>query len=138
VVHRGASPTQFRLEAVSVAVFAVLLFAAPPLVFMRRLIEAHHRGALSYGGFAVRAAQQFEEKWLAAADIDEQRLQAPDFAATNNLFAIAHNAIKMRLLPFEARSIAVLGGAALLPFLPAELVRVPFEVILEKVGGLFL
>jgi len=138
VVHRGASPTQFRLEAVGMAVFVVLLFGTPPLIFMRRLIDAHHRGVLSYGGFAVRAAQQFDHKWLAGPAFDEQTLQARDFAATNGLFSIARNAIRMRPLPFEARSIAVLGGAALLPFLPAELVKVPFDVILQKVGGFFL
>ena len=138
VVHRGASATQFRFQAVGVAIFAVVLFGTPLLVFMRRLIDAHHRGALSYGGFAVRAAQQFEGKWLAGPTVDEQTLQARDFAATNGLFSIARNAIKMRPLPFEARSIAVLGGAALLPFVPAELLRVPFDVILQKVGGFFL
>jgi hypothetical protein len=138
VVHRGAAPTQFRFEAVGVAVFAVLLFGTPPLIFMRRLIEAHHRGVLSYGGFAVRAAQQFEHKWLVGPAVDEQILKARDFTATNGLFSIAHNAIKMRPLPFEVRSIAVLGGAALVPFLPAELLRVPFDVILQKVGGFFL
>src|SRR5215475_660427 len=88
VVHRGASPTQFRLQAVGVAVFVVLLFGAPLLIFMRRLIDAHHRGALSYGGFAVRAAQQFEHKWLAGPPVDEQTLQARDFTATNGLFSI--------------------------------------------------
>jgi len=41
----------------------------------------------------------------------------------------------MRPLPFEARSIVVLGGAALLPFVPAELLRVPFDVILQKVAA---
>ena len=124
--------------AFHVAVFAVLLFAAPPLIFTRRLIDAHHRGVLSYGGFALRAAQQFDLKWLAGRGLDEQTLEDRDFAATNGLFSIARNAIKMRPLPFEARSIAVLGGAALLPFVPAELLRVPFDVILQKVGGFFL
>ena len=44
----------------------------------------------------------------------------------------------MRRLPFEARSIAILGGAALLPFVPAELLRLPLDVLLNKVAGFFL
>jgi hypothetical protein len=109
------------------------------LVFMRRLLNTHHRGVLSYGAFAHRAGQQFEHKWLGSmASVDEQTLQERDFAATNGLYSIARNAIAMRRLPFEARSIAFLGGAALLPFLPAELLRLPLDVVLQKVGGFFI
>ena len=139
VVHRGASPTQFRFQAVGVAVFAVVLFAIPLLVFMRRLLDAHQRGVLSYGELTHRAGHLFEREWLAARQvIDEQTLRAPEFAATNNLYSIAAKAIQMRRVPFDTRSIAVLGGAALVPFLPAELLRLPLDVVLQKVGGFFI
>jgi len=139
VVHRGASPVQFRFQAIGIAVFSVVLFGSPLLVFVRRLLDAYHRGVLSYGAFILRAGQQFERQWLAERHaVDEQTLQARDFAATNGLFSIARYAIKMSRLPFEARSIAVLGGAALLPFLPAELLRLPLDVVLKKVGGFFI
>jgi hypothetical protein len=139
VVHRGASPTQFRPGAVGVAVFTVVLFGTPLLVFLRRLLDAYHRGVLTYGAFTQRAGQQFERQWLAEPQaVDEQTLQARDFAATNGLFSIARYAIKMRRVPFEARSIAVLGGAALLPYLPAELLKLPLDVVLKKVGGFFI
>ena len=139
VVHRGASPTQFRFQAVGVAVFAVVLFAIPLLFFMRRLLDAHQRGVLSYGELTHRAGHLFEREWLAARQvIDEQTLRAPEFAATNNLYSIAAKAIQMRRVPFDTRSIAVLGGAALVPFLPAELLRLPLDVVLQKVGGFFI
>jgi hypothetical protein len=139
VVHRDASPQQFRLEAIGVALFSVVLFGSPLLVFVRRLLDAYHRGVLSYGAFTLRAGQQFERQWLTERQaVDEQILQARDFAATNGLFSIARYAIKMRRLPFEVRSVAVLGGAALLPFLPAELLNLPLDVVLKKVGGFFI
>ena len=139
VVHRGASPTQFRFQAVGMAVFTVVLFATPLLVFVRRLLEAHHRGVLSYGGLTHRAGHLFEHEWLAAHPvIDEQTLRAPEFAATNNLYSISARAIEMRRVPFDTRSLALLGGAALVPFLPAELLRLPLDVVLQKVGGFFI
>jgi len=139
VVHRGASPTQYRFQAVGVAVFTVVLFGTPLLVFMRRLLDAHHRGVLSYGAFAHHAGDLFEHKWLAARLAeDEQLLQGGDFTATNGLYSIAREAIKMRRVPFDARSVAVLGGAALVPFIPAELLRLPLDVVLQKVGGFFI
>ena len=121
------------------AVFTVVLFATPLLVFVRRLLEAHHRGVLSYGGLTHRAGHLFEREWLAAHPvIDEQTLRAPEFAATNNLYSISARAIEMRRVPFDTRSLALLGGAALVPFLPAELLRLPLDVVLQKVGGFFI
>ena len=139
VVHRGATPGQFRYQALGVAVFAVVLFATPLLVFERRLINEHQRGVLSYGAFTLRAGQQFEREWLAARQvIDQQTLQAREFAATHSLYSIAGKAIEMRRVPFTLRSVGVLGGAALLPFAPVALLTVPFDVALQKVGGFFL
>lgn len=139
VVHRGASPTQFRFQAIGVALFAVVLFATPLLVFMRRLLDAHRRGVLAYGELTHHAGHLFEREWLASHPvIDEQTLRAPEFAATNNLYSIAARAIGMRRVPFDARSVAVLGGAALVPFVPAELLRLPLDVVLKKVAGFFI
>lgn len=139
VVHRGASPVQFRFQAVGVAVFAVVLFGTPLLVFLRRLLDAHHRGVLAYGAFAIRAGQQFERKWLVEQPVvDGQTLQDGDFSPTSALYTIAGRAIQMRALPFTPRSVAVLGGAALLPFVPAELLRLPLDVVLRKVAGFFI
>jgi hypothetical protein len=137
VVHRGASPTQFRYVAVGVATFAVVLFAMPPLVFVRRLIEEHHRGILAYGAFALRAGDEFERKWL-MGPVDEQTLRAPDFAPTNSLYSIGGHAFAMSRLPFEPRSLAILAGAALLPFVPIALLGVPVDVLLSKLGGIFI
>jgi len=137
VVHGGASPAQFKYVAVAVAVFAVVLFGLPPLVFARRLIQAHHRGILAYGAFGVRAGEEFERKWL-VGPVDEQTLRAPDFAPTNSLYAIIGHAFAMSRLPFEPRSVAVLAGAALLPFVPLALLSVPVDVLLSKLGGVFI
>jgi len=137
VVHRGASPTQFRYLALGVAAFAVLLFGVPPLVFVRRLLQAHHRGVLAYGEFAGRAGCEFEHKWLVGA-VDEQTLRSPDFAPTNSLYAITGNVFAMSRIPFETRSVAILAGAALLPFVPIALLAVPVDVLLRKLGGFLI
>ena len=73
-----------------------------------------------------------------AAPPSTATLRAPEFAATNNLYSIAARAIGMRRVPFDARSVAVLGGAALVPFVPAELLRLPLDVVMKKVAGFFI
>jgi hypothetical protein len=137
VVHHGASPAQFRYLALGVAAFAVVLFGSPTLVFVRRLIQEHHRGVLAYGAFANRAGCEFEHKWL-AEPVDEQTLRAPDFAPTNSLYAITGHAFAMSRLPFDTRSVAALAGAALLPFVPIALLAVPVDVLLGKLRGILI
>lgn len=138
VIHRGAAPAQFKYLAVGIVVFAVVLFAAPTLVFVRRLMQTHRRGILSYGAFALRVGAGFEHKWLSEQSVDEQTLRSPDFAPTNSLYSISDHAFQMRRLPFDTRNVAIVAGAALLPFVPAALLAVPFDVLLSKVEGLFV
>ncbi len=138
IVHHGASPAQFRYVAAGVAAFVVVLFGAPPLVFVRRLIQEHHRGILAYGALAGRAGCEFEHKWLVGERVDEQTLRAPDFAPTNSLYAITGHAFAMRRLPFEPRSIVLVAAAALLPFVPIALLAVPVEVLLGKFRSIFI
>lgn len=138
VIHRGAAPEQFKYLAVGIAVFAVVLFAAPTLLFVRRLMQAYRRGILSYGAFALRVGAGFEHKWLLEQSIDEQTLRSPDFAPTNSLYSISDHAFRMRRLPFDTRSVAIVAAAALLPFVPVALLAVPFDVLLSKVEGLFV
>jgi hypothetical protein len=137
VVHRGAAPGQYRYLALGIAAFTVVLFGAPPLVFVRGLIQEHHRGILAYGAFALRAGCEFEHKWL-VGPVDEQTLRAPDFAPTNSLYAITGHVFAMSRLPFDTRSVAVLAGAALLPFVPIALLAVPVDVLLDKFRSVFI
>jgi len=138
VVHRGAPPEQFKYLATGVALFAVILFAAPVLVFVRPLIQEHRRGILAYGAFAVRVGEQFERKWLNGQAVDAETLHDRDFAPTNSLYSITGRAFQMRRLPFEARSVLLLAGATLLPFVPAALVALPLDVVVRKLGGFFI
>ncbi len=137
VVHHGASAIQFRYLVVGVALFSVVLFGVPPLVFVRRLMQEQHRGILAYGSFALRAGSEFENKWL-MGPVDEQTLHAADFAATNSLYTITGHAFAMSRLPFEPRSVALLAGAALLPFVPVALLSVPVDVLLSKARAIFI
>ena len=138
VIHRGAPPEQFKYLATGVALFAVILFAAPVLVFVRPLIQEHRRGILAYGAFALRVGEQFERKWLSGQAVDAETLHDRDFAPTNSLYSITGRAFQMRRMPFEARSVLLLAGTTLLPFVPAALFALPLDVVVRKLGGFFI
>jgi hypothetical protein len=139
VVHRGASPLQFKFFIAGVAVFVVVLLGGPLLVFARRLIGERRRGLFQYGALALKVGNQLEHKWLSASQpTDEASLTVPDFSATTDLYSIVSNVYAMLIVPLEIKSVLLLAGATLLPFLPLALMMAPLDVIVQKIAGLLL
>jgi hypothetical protein len=139
VVHHGASPLQFGFLIAGFAVCVVGLLSGPVLVFSLRLLREQNRGIFEYGGLAVRMGEQLERKWLKPNPLlDNSALEVPDFSATTDLYSIVANVYGMLIVPLEVRSVALLAGATLLPFLPLALLAAPLDVILKKLAGLLL
>jgi hypothetical protein len=139
VVHQEVSPLRFKFVIVGVTVFTVALFVGPLLVFANRLIDEQRRGMFEYGSLAERLGEQFERKWLTTRKpLDKSALEVPDFSATTDLNSIAANVYQVRIAPIELRSLVLLVGATVLPFVPIALVAFPPSVILKEIADLLL
>ena len=76
VVHHGASPFEYSRIAIGLAVFVLVLFAGPLLVFMGQLRDAKRRGMFEYGALAGSVGEAFERKWLKhAGNADAKALE---------------------------------------------------------------
>jgi hypothetical protein len=80
--------------------------------------------------------QEFERRWLRAGSIDPAALSAQDFSATTDLYSVASNVYRMRIVPLDPRALVPLALATVLPFVPVVLIALPFERVLELVGKL--
>ena len=69
--------------------------------------------------------------------IDESALGVQDFSATVDLFQTVANVYEMKLLPVDVRSLALIAGATLLPFVPVVFMGIPTDVVLAKIASLF-
>lgn len=137
VVHAGHELTQHGAGIFLAAAFPVVVFGGPLLVFSGKLLRARWRGILEYGAIADGLGRRFERKWLAdGRRVPEDALQAPDFSATTDLYSIVANVYNMRLVPADLRSVAVLAGMALLPFVPVVVLAIPADVLIGKLSGL--
>jgi hypothetical protein len=117
----------------------VALFVAPLLVFAVPLHHARIRGILDYGGLASAHGHRFEDRWLRGVDpTPPDPLDVQDFSATTDLYSIAANAWRMKLVPVTLSDVLVLALAAVLPFLPVALLIMPLGEILRGLAGLLL
>ena len=129
VLIREVPLVDFRNAAIGAVVFVVVLFGAPPLVFMRPLQVAWQRGIHRYGSFANGLGLRFERKWLGRPAVEESALAAPDFSTLNDTYQAVGNVYAMRVVPVDVPSIVVLGVATALPILVVALTSLPLDVL---------
>ncbi|RWP54833.1 hypothetical protein [Mesorhizobium sp.] len=133
----GALPRDHTIFSAGLLVVVGALFAAPLFFFTPMLMRALQRGSFEYGALATQVGAAFEEKWLGRdRPVDKSALEKPDFSATTDLYAIVANVYALRLVPIDLKSIAMLGIALLLPFVPVVFLALPMAEILAGLKGL--
>jgi hypothetical protein len=137
VLHDHLPLMDFRYAVPVFLAFVVLLLIGPLLILSGKLFDARRRGVFEYGSFARSLGQQMEKRWLNHAAMPES-LDANDFSATTDLYAIASNVYAMNLVPINLQNLAALAIGALLPFVPVVLASMSPEELLQKLTGLLL
>jgi hypothetical protein len=135
VAHEGAELLSFKFLVLGFCILCLILFVSPLLAFTGQLMEAWRRGAQEYGALARLVGQEMEKRWLNRT-VDAQALEANDFSATTDLYAIASNVYGMNIVPVSARQLLMLAMGAVLPFAPVVLIAVPPPVLWHGLASL--
>jgi len=100
---------------------------------LRPIRRAQLRGIMEYGTLAMQLGQRFEERWLRRDTLRPDALSASDFSATTDLYSIAANVTRIRMLPVDGRAVVALSLAALLPFVPVAFLTLPPSRVLQLI-----
>lgn len=153
----SSSFTDGLLAGGTVAVVGVLCIG-PLCAFSGRMMETWRWGSMAYGALATELGTRLEAAWLdrhdrlltegrndgtggGASDAEGGRppiLEAPDFSAAADLFAVAGGVQTMRFIPVDMRSVVILVLATLLPFVAALFLTMPFDVVLATLKSLLV
>ncbi|WP_380873148.1 hypothetical protein ACFB49_39700 [Sphingomonas sp. DBB INV C78] len=139
MVHAAGATNQFTdgLLIGGTALFVTLLFVGPLTPFSIPLMKSWRNGAMAYGALASELGQQFERRWFAQSRTsDPGILGEPDFSAATDLYQVVGNVYAMRFIPVDLRSIMILLGMTLVPFIPAMFLSMPTEVVIAELKGL--
>lgn len=107
-------PLPYLIPPVVLGVLAAIAVFAPLGFFTPQLLKAKRRGDMAFSALASWHSRQFERKWFRGR-IDEQLLGAPEFSSLIDLGSSFNAARKMRLFPFDQRSLMGFAAAALAP-----------------------
>jgi hypothetical protein len=118
-----------------------VLFAAPLLIFSRKLWRCRDRGLDEYMAMAARYVHAFDHKWLHNKKASgESQLGTEDLQSLASLTAAVDVIREMRLAPMSWRLLIALGISALVPLLPLFLLEYPvahiIETLLRALAGL--
>ncbi len=124
----------------------VLLCVAPLCAFSDRMMQTWRRGSMAYGALATQLGMRLEAAWIdrgdgrgdGPGDGRPPILEAPDFSAAADLFAVVGSVQAMRFIPVDTRSLVMLVTATLLPFVAALFLTMPFDVVLETLKNLLI
>jgi hypothetical protein len=121
----------YTSAAIILAVDAVL-FLGPLLIFSRKLWKCQVNGLNDYGAFAERYANEFDRKWLGAAEpeLGASLLGTADIQSLADLSNSISIVRDMRIVPTNPRMLMYLTIAALLPLLPLLLLKYPIKDLL--------
>lgn len=138
VVYEGRALLSFKMEAVGLVSFFVLVILGPLVMFSSQLSSARRKGSAEYGLLATRYVFDFEDKWIKAGRPAISELVATgDIQSLADLESVYANVREMRVVPFGADDIARLAVTTAAPLLPllltiysaAELAKLLIKVL---------
>lgn len=138
VLYAGEALLSFKIEAISLIGFYLVVVLGPLTMFTPQLARAKRKGLDDYGLLANRYVKGFEHKWVEEKGAEDDLLGTGDIqslADLANSYAVVR---EMRPVPFDLQDMARLTVATAAPLLPlALLVFSVEELVLRIVKILF-
>jgi hypothetical protein len=134
-----ATLLDFKFVIAAVAVWMLLLFLGPFLLFSFQLAQAKRQGEREYGPLAQRYARQFDTKWVRGdAPGNEPFLGSADIqslADMGNVYTTVHT---MRFTPITRQAVVQLLAATLAPIAPLALTLMPIGEAAKLLFGILM
>ena len=133
ILSEGNTFRDERLQiAVLVAAFVAVIYA-PLLFFTKQLFLARRVGLEEYGSLGHKLSGAFREKWIKDEKdtVGEDLMASTDASAMADYSATYDDVRSMRLVPASVRSILVVAGVLLIPFLPLALTEFSIQDLFD-------
>ena len=135
-LHHAALP-DFKILIISIAVWVLLIFLGPFLVFSLQLADARRQGEREYGPLAGHYSLAFDAKWVHPdTPATEPLLGSPDIqslADMSNTYTVVKN---MRSVPITRQAVIQLALSTLAPIAPLMLTMMPLGEAAKLLFGI--
>ena len=109
-------------------VLVLVLFLAPLLVFVPRLVALRRQSLLAYGALVGRHGRLVEHRWIRGETVDDRGLlDAPELGPVADTLTLYEAVGRLRAAPIGKQSIVTVAAAAIIPMLPVIAIQVPIK-----------
>ncbi len=136
ILFARAKLTDFQVEVFAGAVFLLLIFVGPLMVWIPKLARVKRSGLRTYGALGQSYVLGFRDKWLSGGSPDEPLLGSGDIQSLADLGNSYASADQMRLAPIQATSVAAFLVAFLAPIAPLLLTMMSAEKLIGRLVGI--
>jgi hypothetical protein len=132
IIFYGASVMDFQKSFIVYLLLALVFSFGPLLVFSGKLNRLRLSGLRDYGTLASHLAHLFDDKWIKSPRAEgESILGNRDIGSLCDMNNSYGAVSKMKLVPLDLRSVAVIAIAALIPMVPLILIELPLREVLK-------
>ncbi len=135
ILFAGAKLTDFKVEVFGGAVFLLLVFVGPLMVWFPKLARVKRAGLRAYGALGQSYVLGFREKWLSGVSQEEPLLGSGDIQSLADLGNSYAGAEQMRLAPIQLASVGAFLAAFLAPIAPLLLTMMSLEKLIGQIVG---
>jgi hypothetical protein len=126
----------FKVLIIAVAVWMLILFLGPFLVFTPQLARARRQGERDYGPLAGRYSQEFDAKWVQnQRGPDEPLLGTADIQSLADLANVYATVKTMRSTPITTQAVKQVLVSTLAPIAPLALTMMPLAEMVKLLFG---
>ncbi len=118
ILYEGAHIRDYQSVIIGFIVASVAIGLAPLFTFLVPLLKAKRIGLVEYGRLGNRYVQAFEEKWLGKKAPNEPMLGSADIQSLADLGGSYERLDRMRVVPFDRRTVMTFAVASALPMFP--------------------
>ena len=135
IIHRGSSLANLKYHVIVFVVLAIVILHAPLLAFTPRLAQCRIRGLFEFGTLIGTHDRAFDEKWVKAGRVNQEKLLgSSDAASLADIAQVFEHVDRMQLIPFDKKAVIVLLLSALIPMAPLLGTTVALSEILSMLG----
>ncbi|MCU0736389.1 MAG: hypothetical protein MUF20_12885 [Methylotetracoccus sp.] len=131
VVYHGTDVQSLRVNMISLAVVLLVIFSAPYLMWIGRLLSAKKQALLDYGALVGDHGRLVRRRWIEKGAVDDEAiLAAPELGPVADTVALYETVQKMSIVPLGKAAFLALAVPIAIPMLAVIAIQIPLKDIL--------
>ena len=132
ILYEGEQLVDAKLVILVYLAISIVLIAVPLLFFSTRLFNLKRRALAEYGQLQLQISRDFHHHWI--DNKGEELVDSMQPSAIADYSAVYETVGNMRVVPLNPRTVIILAGILLAPFLPLALTEQSIWDVLKMIG----